>query len=187
MLSHVSATSLTAQTHTTHQNVYSLGRPCKNNWTSWQSLLHHCFAKCMKPLCMLFTTGERQGAWEYPTYEPDYLRKAREQQTRRSSLQRLPSERHTRGRLGAVSFQDREEESHYIPVDFGCRSWWKRRRRMPGMQKCACPLLLELVLRYSMPLSCFVHNSSMPNSEPNWASHMAHEDLNLHAVCGMSA
>ncbi len=130
MLSHVSATSLNAQTHTTHRNVYSLGHPRKNNWTSWQSLLHHCFAKCMKPLCMLFATGERQGAWEYPTYEPDYLRKAREQQTRRSSLQRLPSERHTRGRLGAVSFQDREEESHYIPVDFGCRSWWKRRRRV---------------------------------------------------------
>ncbi len=75
-------------------------------------------------------TGERQDAWEYPTYDPGYLRRAREQQPRRSSLQQLPSDRHTRGRPGAVSFQEREDESHYIPVKFGFRRWWKKRRRV---------------------------------------------------------
>ena len=111
------------------------GHPCKTMlphtfWISWQSLLHLCFAKCMKLLCMLFATGEREGAWQYPTYDPDYLQKARQQQPRRSSLQQQPSERHTRRRLGAVSFQEKGDESHYIPVDFGCRRWWKRRARV---------------------------------------------------------
>lgn len=89
---------------------------------------HRSFLKCLSHL--LFLTGSRQGAWDYPSYEPDYLRKATEQQQRRSSFQRQPSDRHAHGRHMAVSFQDTETPSHFIPVHLGCTSWWKRPRRL---------------------------------------------------------
>ncbi len=137
---------------------------------------------------MLFATGERQDPWEYPTYDPGYLRKAREQQPRRSSLQRLHSDRHTRGRVGAVSFREREEESHYIPVDFGFRRWWKKRRRVCLVcstvhAHCCLRLSQGAVGHCHVLFITAVCKTVGLIGLLTWA----HEELYLHIVCGISA